>query len=568
MKRFAGFFLLCAAFALFSACETTEPSTTGVNTGGGGDADYLESLYKDAIRVPITPQIVNQVRAEKKEYLLGEIRYFTSVNIVLVRDRAGTSSLGLETQELRRAQDAGTAQTAQTGAGEADSAQDGQTITILTFKEGGSSLNQSRIFKDDEGQLGSISPEGDVFEINYPERRITLGFVLNPEKNWYDLEFAVEETKEGRVPLALTGARPHLLIYYRTVFPESGETRIQLNDEPVPPAKGTSGLTGQEPALAQVPPQPAGGGQPGEAGAAQSANEAPGTVQSVTETAVAVEMTQPVAEPLMAVETTQPVNEAPVLETPPPVNGEMARAETPVPVNDTAEVVAVETAPPVDTPVVVETTVDEPLVAVETTRPVTEIPVNETPLAETPVPVNGEVAQAGTPAAVNDAAGPADQGAGLLAAGPAVIVVSGAGNPVPENAPEPASPPAPSPESSPIPVILSFDREDEDPPPVEVVLLIGGPASAGALGVYNVSGAGPVAAGLPGNYFTVQVGAFREQKNAARVYAALERGGFSPLYECHQDLTKVVIPAVNQKDLAWTRERIKALGFGEPYVRR
>jgi hypothetical protein len=29
----------------------------------------------------------------------------------------------------------------------------------------------------------------------------------------------------------------------------------------------------------------------------------------------------------------------------------------------------------------------------------------------------------------------------------------------------------------------------------------------------------------------------------------------------------VVLPAVERKDLAGTREKLKALGFGEPYVR-
>jgi cell division protein FtsN len=417
--------------------------------------------------VPITPQIVSQVREEKKEYLLGEIRYYTSVNIALVRDRAGTSSLDLETQELGRNTGPQNTRTTQSASGaEPEPFQDSQTITILTFKEGGSSLNQSRISRDDEGQLGSINPKGDIFEINYPERRITLGFVLNREKNWYDLEFAIEETKEGRVPLALTGARPHLLIYYRTVFPESGETRIQLNNEP--PAKNSSAVTGWEPDMAQFLPLQ---------------TPPPDTVNSV----------QPTEQLTVSV---QPFDNTPVEQ----------KAQS--------------------------------------------VAIPDEPVWSAPYSAAGDVL------ALGDASDPGD-----VTLEPAPERAP----PAPSWAPESATPP----EFPPIPVILPLD-DYEDSRSVEVVLIMGRSVLPDTAPVRTVSVIVPAAkeSHVPGNYYTVQVGAFRDQKNASSVYTALEREGFNPLYECYQSLTRVVIPAVDQKDLARTREKIRALGFGEPYVRR
>jgi cell division septation protein DedD len=70
------------------------------------------------------------------------------------------------------------------------------------------------------------------------------------------------------------------------------------------------------------------------------------------------------------------------------------------------------------------------------------------------------------------------------------------------------------------------------------------------------------------NSYIIQVGAFREERYASAVFAALERAGFCPRYEPHRDLTRVLIPAVERGDLARVREKIKALGLGEPYVRQ
>lgn len=540
MKRFARALLLCVFAALFGACETVEPVYSGANGDGSEEIDRLKTLYKDAIRVPITPHIVNQIRKEKKEHLFGEIRYYTSVNIVLVRDRAGVSSLELETLNLEP-------ETAQ----ELLSPQDGQTITILTFKEGGSLLNQSRISKDDEGYLGSISQEGDVFEIVYPQRLITLGFVLNREKNWYDLEFAIEQSEEGRVPLALTGARPHLLIYYQTVFSDVGETRIQLDSPPAQPVENSSAFVEQNPALAQVPsPQIP---QPGPNNGVQPVN---GAVPPVNDPVQPVNGTVPPAD-----ETAPPLNEVAQ-----PVDEAAQPADEAAPVDEAAPSMAV--VPPAGNPV---QAADQ---AVAKAEPPEE-PVQSTPSSPA---VRQDIDQSGL-----EAGPPAGN---VPAVSEAPKPGNFAGEPAPEGdtqdqnlsetviflEPAEKSTFTGPPESPPVPVISSLDQEEEDPNSIKVVLIMGGSAPAGTTGagVRTVSSAASSVREnrVPGNYYTIQVGAFRDQKNAALAYAALERGGFTPLYECYQDLTRVVIPEVDQKDLARTRERVRALGFGEPYIRQ
>jgi hypothetical protein len=523
LKRFRGFFSLCVMAALLSACGTTGDLEDGAPAPGDlagpvgpvdpvEELERLEGLYKDAIRVPITPQIVKQIRDEKKEQLLEEIRYYPSVNIVLVHDRAGSSSLGLETQELRRPQ------------GD-EAAPEIEELTILTFQEGGSTLNQSRISRNDGGQLAGISPEGDVFEIHYPDRRITLGFVLNPERNWYDLAFAIEETGEGRVPLALTGARPHLLIHYRTVFPSAGETRIQLNAEPAP---ATSLLTEQDSAPARLPPPPA------------AAPEAlsPAVAEAPAAAAPPLEMASPAgagaAAEALAEAGTAPSTGAEAAAAIAAENGAVPPQEPPLQESPLQESPAIAEAPPVRNP------------------PAAGIPA--APAAAAPA-----VAAPPPPAQSAGRAEPEAEAPRISANSPPELSA-------------PAKPAAP-PQSPPIPVAelpplrdpaeaeayaLEYD--------IEVLLIMGGTAPSLPPAPLAVSSG--VRDRAPGNYYTVQVGAFQDEKNAARAYAALERGGFSPLYESRQNLTRVVIPDVEQKDLARTRERIKALGFGEPYLRR
>jgi hypothetical protein len=66
---------------------------------------------------------------------------------------------------------------------------------------------------------------------------------------------------------------------------------------------------------------------------------------------------------------------------------------------------------------------------------------------------------------------------------------------------------------------------------------------------------------------TIQVGAFREGRNANLVFKTLKQAGFCPLYETGQNLTRVIVPAVEIKNLPRVKERIKSLGFNDLFIR-
>jgi hypothetical protein len=315
-----------------------------------------------------------------------------------------------------------------------------QEIPVLTFKEGGSSLDQRRITSDAEGHLKDLSPEGDIFEILYPDRGIILGFTLNREENWYDLDFAVDENTGERTSLAVTGPRPHLMIDYQAVFP-FGETRIQMDRtlrQPEPPPGAGDGEALRFSPPDSPPPDPF-----------------PGTVPAVTEIPPETADTFPVEQ----------------FPDPPEEGTEIADLGT----GDGD--FYLEEAPP------------------------------------TPWEDGGEE--------------------GLYL---------GEGE-TPE-------------------VAVVFLSEKESAPAFDTARPVVEPETAAPF-----DPAGKTFSGA-GNRYIIQVGAFRERRNAAAAFAALERAGFHPLYEPHLGLTRVLIPAVERGDLPRIREELKALGLGEPYVRQ
>jgi cell division septation protein DedD len=431
MRRLAGILLPgVLVFALFPACGLFRPSTVDNRVELAREVERLQGLYKGAVRVPMTPQIVSQVTQEEKDYLFGEISYFTSVGIALMHSRTGESSMAVEDQNLPKVKGtippAGNSKTTKksSSAQEPDMSLTFQDVPVLTFREGGSSLDQRRITSNDEGHLKALSPGGDVFEIHYPEREITLGFALNREENWYDLEFAVDENTGERVSLAMTGVRPHLMINYQAVFP-AGETRIQM-DKTLPRA----GSSGGNKSPVSGPPSSASLPEPYPPSASLPEPEP-----------------YPRSSPFEPAPSAPPAGMAEDYPFYPEDGGEIVNLGG-------QEDFYLEEAPP-------------------------------TPWGEEP----GDNSYVG-------------------GAGPEVEVVFQGAN---------------------------------------------APAS-------DITG--------PGNQYVIQVGAFKEKGNASAAFTALERAGFYPFYESHRDLTRVLIPAVEQGDLARIREKVKALGLGEPYVRQ
>ena len=276
--------------------------------------------------------------------------------------------------------------------------------------------------------MKDLSPEGDVFEIYYPGQGVTLGFTLNREENWYDLEFAIDESTGERTSLAMTGVRPHLMINYQAVFP-LGETRIQM-DRILRPPEPSSGAGGTEPLqpLSDSPPP------------------------------------DPLSQADSVLAETPPLNDSPLEQFPdPPAEG--FGEDSPFYPEEGAEIVDLET---------------------------------------------------GGEGFYLEKAPPTPWGEG----GEELYLGGGEG------------------------------------PEVEVVLLT------------EEAPLEPAGKTFPAGCYIIQVGAFREKRNAAAAFAALEGAGFQPLYEPHSGLTRVLIPAVERGDLPRIREKIKALGLGEPYVRQ
>jgi cell division septation protein DedD len=67
--------------------------------------------------------------------------------------------------------------------------------------------------------------------------------------------------------------------------------------------------------------------------------------------------------------------------------------------------------------------------------------------------------------------------------------------------------------------------------------------------------------------YRLQVGAFREQQNSNAALARLKNAGFNPVLEPYLNLNRVLITGIQAKDLPWVKDRLMALGYGDPIIR-
>jgi len=67
--------------------------------------------------------------------------------------------------------------------------------------------------------------------------------------------------------------------------------------------------------------------------------------------------------------------------------------------------------------------------------------------------------------------------------------------------------------------------------------------------------------------YRVQVGAFKEIRNAEETYKTLKSAGFNPEYEKYGDFYRVVLPGLKQNDLPAVSERLSRAGFREIVLR-
>jgi hypothetical protein len=66
--------------------------------------------------------------------------------------------------------------------------------------------------------------------------------------------------------------------------------------------------------------------------------------------------------------------------------------------------------------------------------------------------------------------------------------------------------------------------------------------------------------------YQIQVGAFKDIRNAERVFGTLKNASFNPVYENYLDFTRVILTGIGAEDTAACLDRIRLLGFREIWI--
>jgi hypothetical protein len=194
---------------------------------------------------PITQEIIQQVE-EDDPGLFEAMRYFVSIQLDLFQ-----------------------------AATHAEPALDPESGT-LRFVETTTTSHYS-ITAGTEGRLAACSigayrfgqaadPGSECFEVTFapPDAPgpIILGFVLNRNRNCFDLEYT--RLGSARIPLHFTGARPHLLIRYQAEFVGNTKLQVIIPSDGVSMENGSAGLSiawtadiePEPPVMPPLPPDP------------------------------------------------------------------------------------------------------------------------------------------------------------------------------------------------------------------------------------------------------------------------------------------------------------------------
>jgi cell division protein FtsN len=67
--------------------------------------------------------------------------------------------------------------------------------------------------------------------------------------------------------------------------------------------------------------------------------------------------------------------------------------------------------------------------------------------------------------------------------------------------------------------------------------------------------------------YSVQVGAYKTPAHAQEAFTRAMQAGFTPAFETHQGLIRVLIPGVRGSDMQKTAERLYKAGFQEIWLR-
>ena len=253
-----------------------------------------------------------------------------------------------------------------------------------------------------------------------------------------------------------------------------------------------------------------------------------------------------------------------------------------------------EEIPPVPAPSVVASPVQAPAPEV---RPVPAPPAPPAPEARPAPPVSPAAPQPPVRTQISTGESSAQQ--------PEWIVVQ-TGPDVPTPPPPPPPPPPPAPSSPPQPtaiqvepgsqavsvrVIVNINGQEHvvEMPGAEMIfqpqgVVIPPPASAPSVPVSTPAPmlpsvapltSGPSAKIIPqlpnpagSGIYRVQVGAFRNPVFAQGAYDRLKTAGFSPAFEQHGELYRVVIPGIKASEMVQVAQRLGTAGFAEAWARQ
>jgi cell division protein FtsN len=71
----------------------------------------------------------------------------------------------------------------------------------------------------------------------------------------------------------------------------------------------------------------------------------------------------------------------------------------------------------------------------------------------------------------------------------------------------------------------------------------------------------------PNAIYRVQIGSFKEARNALAAFERLKGAGLSPVYERHDDFFRVVLSGIPSEEMAAVLQKVQTAGFNEPLLR-
>jgi cell division septation protein DedD len=70
-----------------------------------------------------------------------------------------------------------------------------------------------------------------------------------------------------------------------------------------------------------------------------------------------------------------------------------------------------------------------------------------------------------------------------------------------------------------------------------------------------------------GAIYRVQIGSYKEARNALAAFELLKAAGLNPLYERHGDFFRVVLSGIPSAEMAAVLRKVQTAGFNEPLLR-